>query len=374
MSDLTLYGSPVSLYTGRPRSYFIKAGIAYREVPANSQHFFTKVLPKAGNHYSMPTIEFPDGAVIRDGVAIVDHFEAQSGYTFTPSTPKQKIVCLLLDVIGAEGLLRPAMHYRWSFPENLEYMRFHMQEGIVPPGEHKKRMAQQAIEKMQNGAVLCGATPEAIPAIEKLYNGLLVKLNEHFSEYPYFLGDQPCIGDFGMLGPLYGHLGRDPVPLALMQKNALRLWRWVERMNRPEPDTGEFPGSKADGGFLKDDNVPVSLIKVLKHLAIDFVPETEAAAACINDWLAENTDVPAGTQCERAVGNGRFDLQGTDIEAWAQPFRFYLLERVQTAFKKLDLDSQASVLTMLEAMDMAPLLDISLDRQIGRKDNLEVWL
>lgn len=28
----TLYGSPLSLYTGKPRSYLIKNGLPYREV------------------------------------------------------------------------------------------------------------------------------------------------------------------------------------------------------------------------------------------------------------------------------------------------------------------------------------------------------
>ena len=36
------------------------------------------------------------------------------------------------------------------------------------------------------------------------------------------------------------HLGRDPKPLSLMQAKATRLFRWVERMNRPDLDVGEF--------------------------------------------------------------------------------------------------------------------------------------
>ena len=63
----------------------------------------------------MPTIEFNDGTVIRDGVAILDYFEQLNDYEYSPRPPKQKIVSLLLDVIGAEGLLRPAMHYRWNY-------------------------------------------------------------------------------------------------------------------------------------------------------------------------------------------------------------------------------------------------------------------
>ena len=66
-----------------------------------------------GGRQSIPVIETSEGAVIRDGAAIIDYFEAKSG--FSPTTPKQKNLTLLFDVIGCEGLLRPAMHYCWNF-------------------------------------------------------------------------------------------------------------------------------------------------------------------------------------------------------------------------------------------------------------------
>ena len=76
---VTLYGAPLSLYTGRARSYLIKAGIDYRETPPISDHYEDVVLAKAGGRRSMPTVELADGRVIRDSVAIVDHFEAELG-------------------------------------------------------------------------------------------------------------------------------------------------------------------------------------------------------------------------------------------------------------------------------------------------------
>ncbi len=91
-----------------------------------SQHYNEQVLPKMGGRRSVPVIETETGEVIRDGAAIIDHYEEKSGLRpFSPSTPKQKTLSLLFDVIGAEGLLRPAMHYRWNFPEeNLEFLTF----------------------------------------------------------------------------------------------------------------------------------------------------------------------------------------------------------------------------------------------------------
>ena len=369
---IRLYGTPFSLYTGRVRSYLIKAGIDYREEPHASPHFFASVLPKAGGRRGIPTIEFPDGGVIRDGIAIIDHFETINGGAYSPETPKQRIISLILDSIGAEGMLRPCMHYRWNFDqENQDFLRFHF--GTIfdvddPDQAAKERMA--FIKENVNPA--WGVTPDTHELIESLHLSTLKKLNAHFSDYPYFLGGKPCIGDFGMMAPLYGHLGRDPAPFSLMQKHAVRLLRWVERMNRPEPDIGEF-SNKAES-YLGGDAVPQTLIDALKHFAVDFVPESRAACVTINEWLDDNRDLPSGSECERSVGDCSFEVEGIQLTTAAQPFRFYVLKRVQDFFAALSATDQADVTDMLNACDMTELLELELSRDIGRANNLEVWL
>ena len=55
------------------------------------------------------------------------------------------------------------------------------------------------------------------------------------------LGDAPSRADYGLMGPLYAHLGRDPYPVRIMQQKAPLVFRWVERMNAPETETPEYP-------------------------------------------------------------------------------------------------------------------------------------
>jgi len=369
---ITLYGTPLSLYTGRARSYLIKAGVAYRETTPITRHYLENVVPGAGGRQGMPTIELSGGEVIRDGVAIVDHFEKEGGYPFSPGTPRQRILSRLFDVIGAEGLLRPAMHYRWNFPEqNLEFLRFHFLS-VTPRSAHREQSAEAGADRMRAACVAFGAVPETFEVVETLYLELLQKLDAHFSNQPYLLGGKPCIGDFGLIAPLYGHLGRDPKPLSLMQAHAARVFRWVERMNRPELDVGEF--EVQDGQYLADDEIPDSLIDVLKHLAIDFVPETRAACLCINEWVDQQDELAPGTQVIRGVGPGTFELRGVTVNALAQPFRFYLLKRVQDELDSLSEQDKNDVAELLSACDMAEILEFRLSRDIGREKNLEVWL
>ncbi|MBT7539921.1 MAG: glutathione S-transferase family protein, partial [Gammaproteobacteria bacterium] len=240
MKTITLYSSSLSLYAGRARSYLINANLDFRETIPNTQYFRETVLPKAGNRQSLPTIELPDGEVIRDGAAIIDHFESANGHRFSPTTPKHRVLSRLFDVIGAEGLLRPAMHYRWNFDDvNKEFLQYHFSE-LMPSGPNRIAQAEKSMNQMRNACMAFGAVPDTFEVVEALYTELLAALNAHFSEVPYLLGNKPCIGDFGMIAPLFAHLGRDPKPLSMMQSDAVRLFRWVERMNRPEPDIGEF--------------------------------------------------------------------------------------------------------------------------------------
>ena len=372
-NPLTLYASPMSLYSGRARSYLIKAGIDYREVPHATAHFYAEVLPKAGGRRGIPTLEFPNGDVIRDGVAIIDHFEEQGGHAFSPSSPKQRIVSRLFDAIGAEGLLRPCMHYRWNFDQdNRDFLIFHFStiymDADDPVHQAEERMA--FIRANVNPA--WGVVPELHELIETLHKGLLDKLNVHLSAQPYLLGGKPSIGDFGMMAPLYGHLGRDPAPLNLMQVRAVRAYRWVERMNRPEPDMGEFYGMAEE--YPPDDEIPDTLIDVLAHIAIDYVPETRAACTAINEWLDANQDMGSGTECERGVGMCEFEVRGTRVTAMAQPFRFYVLKRVQDEVDALSGSDREAAIAFLDACGMTELLDMRLARDIGRANNLEVWL
>lgn len=369
-SDTTLYGTPLSLYTGKARSYLIKAGIAYQEQTPTNEHYKNNVLEKAGAR-TVPVIETVDGEVIRDGTAIIDHFEGLSGAKFSPNSPKQKILSLLFDVIGAEGLLRPAMYYRWHFPkQNADFVRFHF-ESMVPPHLDRREMAEKTMGRMQEACKAFGGVAENFQLIEALYEELLVKLDNHFASTPYLLGGSPSIGDFGLIAPLYAHLGRDPAPLQLMQIKAPRLFRWVERMNRPEPDVGEF--GIIDTAFLGEDEVPDTMGPLLRHLAEDFIPETRAAASCINQWLNDQPDLPSLTPIQRGVGFGSFEVRGTQINALAQPYRFYLLKRLQDLFEAQDAVTQQSVKAMLEEYGVADILNIKITRNVIRKDNLEVW-
>ena len=368
-----LYAMPHSLYSGRARSYLIKNGIPFEERSTGHESFKAEVLPKS-KLPTIPTLVTPEGEVIRDGAAIIEHFEAASGRPCQPPGARQQVISALFDVIGTDGLLRPAMHYRWNFPDdNLEFVRYHFlhSQRDVPEREEK---TEAMMNRMRHAAMIFGVTEQSQPVVEALYLEYLDALNTHFERYPYLLGWRPCIGDFGLLAPMYAHLGRDPYPARLMQQRAPAVYRWVERMNREDQDVPEY--FNAGNDFLANDEVPETLIPVLKILAEDFVPETLAAAELINSWLDEHQPeagaVAVGRLAE-ALGTVDFTVRGETITALAQPHRFYLLQRVQDIFAALAQEEQVGVADIMSDAGMSAVLSTVLARGIVRSDNLEVW-
>ena len=368
-----LYAMPHSLYSGRARSYLIKNGIPFEERSTGRESFKAEVLPKS-KLPTIPTLVTAEGEVIRDGAAIIEHFEVASGRPCQPLGPRQQVISALFDVIGTDGLLRPAMHYRWNFPDdNLAFVRYHFlhSQRDVPEREEK---TEAMMNRMRHAAMIFGVTEQSQPVVEALYLEYLEALNAHFEQYPYILGWRPCVGDFGLLAPMYAHLGRDPYPTRLMQQRAPAVYRWVERMNREDQDVPEY--FNAGNDFLVNDEVPATLMSVLKILAEDFVPETLAAAELINNWLTEHRPEPGAVAVGRlaeALGTADFTVRGETITALAQPHRFYLLQRVQDVFAALSQEEQVGVADIMSDAGMSAVLSTALTRRIVRSDNLEVW-
>ena len=369
-----LYAITHSLYSGRARSYLIKHQIPFQELSTGHESFKAEVLPK-GKLATIPTLVTPEGEVIRDGAAIIEHFEATNGRPSQPRGPRQRIISALFDVIGTDGLLRPAMHYRWNFPEdNLAFVRYHFLHSQRDTPERAEK-TEAMMDRMRYAAMIFGVTEHSQGVVESLYLDYLDALNGHFEQYPYLLGWRPSVGDFGLIAPMYAHLGRDPHPAKLMQQRAVSVHRWVERMNRADQDVPEFFNAGTE--FIDDDEVPESLMAVLRVLAEDFVPETLAAAESINGWLAENkpeTGAPAVGRLAQARGTATFALRGQTIEALAQPHRFYLFQRVQDDYASLSETEKAAVDAVLSKSGMTAILDAALNRRIERADNLEVWV
>ncbi|WP_374764434.1 glutathione S-transferase N-terminal domain-containing protein [Yunchengibacter salinarum] len=377
---LHFYATPFSLYSGKVRSYLRKAGIAFEErLPSHSDHM-THVVPRVGR-VVLPTVTMADGTVHQDTTEIIDALEPQSRAPGVyPDSPRQRITALILELFGDEGLLRPAMHYRWHYREAHDhYLSLEFARAMNPKadGVEADNMAEPMKAQFSGYLPMLGVTAQTTDLIEDTYLDLLADLDRHFRDQPYLLGFRPCIADYGMIAPLYAHLGRDPVPAKLMKEKALRVWRWVERMQTAGADMPEFAG--AEPVLLPDDVIPHTLKAVLRLVATDYLPELRALSAFMDNWLDRHgNEVREGAPVitekgQRTLGTMEIDLRGTPVTVAARHFSLWMLQRVQDAYDGLDAAGRASVDALLAETRLQEIVTLRPARRIERKDYVEVW-
>ncbi|MEE9433228.1 MAG: glutathione S-transferase family protein [Sphingorhabdus sp.] len=376
-----LYGMAGSLYTAKVRAYLRRNLIPFDEQKAGGERFLGHVVPKI-RRWIIPVIETPDGELLQDGTDILDHFE-RGGFSensIYPETPITRAAANLFELFGNEGLLRPAMHYRWNFDDvNLPFLR-NMFRDVLPNGlsdDARKAAFDQVSGRMRKVTEGWGVTPQNFAAVEESYADFLARFDAHLRHTPFLLGGHPTIGDYALLGPLYPHLGRDPAPLHLMQQTAPHVFRWTERMNMPETFIDEETVA-AGGKLFADDAIPETLKSLMRFVAAEYLPEITAQIAAANDWLTEHSEIAPGTSglenpATREICTTTFNWRGQEIGTSVFLYRFYLLQRLQDAVQKMDEAGQKGVRALFAETGLEPILELKASRRVERKNYLEVW-
>jgi glutathione S-transferase len=352
-TPLYLYGAEPSLYTGKIRSYLRKKAIPFEERNAWFPRY--GAVMKIVGRPIIPVIETAEGDIVQDTSEIFDFLEARhTENPMLPEGPRQKLVSYILEVFGNEGMLKPAMHYRWNFPDDnfpWIFREFARASGPQTPMDDAAPFAVPFADRMQAYLPMLGVTEKTIPLIEDAYMELLGLLNEHFRLNPYFLGGRPTLGDFGMLAPLYAHLGRDPYPSNVMKKHAPFVYRWVERMNASDDGMGEFCDMPRE--TLEGDEIPQTLIPILKLIGQEFMPEVTSIVKTLAIQI-EGRGIKSGDPVNpKGAGPGHYGAhtvpyRGTEIEIGLRPFVQWVFERGLKVYQSYDGQDKAAVDALLK--------------------------
>jgi len=318
-----LYAAPLSLYSGKARAYLDWKKVDYEEILSSTDVYKTIIVPKVGRPV-IPVMATDEGETLQDTTLIIDHFEAKlGGPSVYPETPKQRLVALLLEVFGDEWLVIPAMHYRWNYNEEWVYGEFGATAAPEASKEEQLAIGRKRGASFKGFCPVLGINPQTIPAIEASYEALLADLDAHFAVHDYLLGSRPSIGDYGLIGPLYAHLYRDPASGEIMKRLAPRVAAWVERMvDVKTPLSGEF---------LPDDAIPQTLIPVLERMMSEQIPFLQTTADMLASWAADNPDA----ELPRAVGMADFVIEGVEGQRIAPPFSLWMLQRPLDYYRQL---------------------------------------
>lgn len=369
-SGYRLYGVPHSLYTGIARCFLRTQGIEYTELPPGHPDFSGRIQP-AIRRSIIPVLETPDGQIIQDSLDIIDFFEQQGvRYSAYPETSLQRVLAVIIQFYGTQTMLRHAMHFRWSVREQQEtFLRDVFSAGL------DEATTMKVMARMHSYLPNLGVTEQTIPQIEASYEELLAILNTHFAHHPYLLGGRPSIADYGLIGPMFAHLGRDPVPSHLMKVTAPKVFRWVERMTAPGLDLPDFADYGSD--YVADDQIPDTLVPLLRHIAAEIFPELTDKMAFMDNLIRqlnpEDGDPVAEKAHQRYLGTVDTVYRGVPVRSGVEPYLFYVLRRADQALSAASPADQERVRHYLEEVGLLAALPGDRGYSVDRREHVEVW-
>jgi glutathione S-transferase len=362
MTKYTLYGTHFSLYSGKTRAYLRYKNIPYDEVLSTIGIYKKVIIPKTGVRF-IPVVKTPDNEYLQDTTYIIDELEKRhTNKSVYPTTPKQRLVSLLLELFGDEWLLIPAMHYRWNY-DNSRFIYREFGKVVSPklPGIIREFIGKKIGSRFKGIVPLLGITNKTIPAIEQWYEqNFLVEFNQHLSTYPFLLGNAPCIGDFGLFASLYAHLYRDPYPGQLMKKLAPNVVQWIDRMK---------DASSIKGEFLPDDEIPETLLPILTHLFTNQWPVLEDTANRLSKWYEEQGKSELPIEIPRRLGMHTFSFKGIAEERMVLPYSQWMMQRPLYFYQSLSSQEKNNLEPFLNQIKGLSALSFPIKTKVTRINN-----
>jgi glutathione S-transferase len=271
-TDFRIFGSELSPYSVKVRSYFRYKGLPHEWIPRSPavQAEFQKYakLPL------VPLVVTPDGVGIQDSTPIIEQLEARHpDPSIVPADPTLAFLSALLEEYGDEWGNKWMFHYRWFYQPDTwataERIALQMMgaRGTLAVAETRSAVA----ERMTGRLGFVGSSDKTRATIEGSFKRVLELLEAHLATRPYLLGGRPAMADFGLWAQLY-EAATDPTPGAIMRASSPKVMAWVQRM--------VSPGS--DGPFEAWDALAPTLSPLLaEEVGGLFLPWSAANAAAI---------------------------------------------------------------------------------------------
>ncbi|MEP1742740.1 MAG: glutathione S-transferase [Kangiellaceae bacterium] len=365
MSNYTLYGTEFSLYTGKARTYLNYKNIPFDEVLSTLKVYKDIIVPHTGVKF-IPVVKTPDGEYLQDTTNIIDQLEMQfPDKPVYPTTPKQRLVSLLLELYGDEWLLIPAMYYRWNNPDlSFTYREFGKVISPKLPGFIRGMMGKKVGDRFKGMTKVLGITEKTIPAIKQWFEQqFLVDLDKHFQQHEFLLGGAPCVADFAFYGPLFVHFYREPNSRDILQQIAPNVITWIERMHN---------ASSCEGEWLADDEVPETLYPILNNLFENQWPVLEHTANQLAEWYERETngiEISEPIKVPRKLGTHEFTINGVEEQRGVLPQVQWMMQRPLNLYHSLTAKEKKEIEPFLKQINALYAMRFNLEHQVLRVDN-----
>jgi len=267
-----IFGSELSPYSVKVRSYFRYKGLPHEWIVRNSDN-----QAEYDRHAKLPLIPLviaPEGTALQDSTPIIEHLEQLFPEpSIHPEDATLRFLSAMLEEYGDEWGNKPMFHYRWFYEADQQSAASRIAQAMMPnlPPENLAGAVGMICGRMVPRLKLVGSSEETKGQIEASLARQLRFLDAHLANRKYLFGGRPAFGDFGLYAQLY-ECSTDPTPGALMRRSAPNVLAWIERMLDP----------KNDGGFESWTNLAPTLQPLLRdEVGAVFLPWSAANAKAL---------------------------------------------------------------------------------------------
>lgn len=348
-----LYGWHLSYFTGKALCYLRYKRINFTFKQVNAFTLMHTVKKKTGA-VVMPVVKSDDGQWIQDTSSIIDWFEQKNPkYPVIPTTPVHRYLSYWIEAWGDEWWVPMAMYTRWAHKENYELFRRDAGGSLLPffPKFVQDFAAARPAYMMRSMLPEVGVKPQQLKAMDLFMEQMLDALDAHFAKHLFLLGGRPTLGDFGLVGTMYGHLARDPWPKRNLVDPRPNLSAWVKRMSNPY--------SYTSGELFPNDKVPATLNRVIRSIVDEFAPMVQQTGQLACDLAKE---VGLGVPLPRGVGLTRTTMAGKPFERQGLGIKIWMVQRATDCYGRFTDEEAKTVQEFLKKHRAEGLLNLNLPR------------
>jgi glutathione S-transferase len=266
-----IFGSEMSPYSVKVRSYFRFKGVPHEWIPRNADS------DEAYKRYAklpiVPTVATPEDEGLQDSTPILEAVEARFPEpSMHPDDPALAFLSALLEEFGDEWGNKLMFHHRWYADVDQAASAQTLARLSLPHGtpEQVAERTKMVRERMTGRGHFVGSSDANAPLITAYYLELLDILEPHLATRKYLFGARPSFGDFGLSAQLY-ECSVDPTCGGMIRARGPAVLDWCHRMLEP----------RVDGPFEAWESLKPTMAPLLAYVGRYFLPWSTANAGAL---------------------------------------------------------------------------------------------